>query len=145
MGKYSSSWATEPLRKHIRTTQRKREIPNFDSPSIHDFVEKERRGKTQKFLCVRGTIRPHEELTALPGRVGEQQQLRGRKISVSEVCMKVFPSILKSTTVSGVCVEAWTDSPATPLPKQLTAITFPSCQQKLLNGGSWNKTKEDDT
>ena len=38
-----------------------------------------------------------------------------------------FLSIPKST-MGGVCVEAWTDSPATPLPKQLTAITSLSYQ-----------------
>ena len=47
--------------------------------------------------------------------------------------------------MGGVCVEAWTDSPATPLPKQLTAITSLSCQQKLLIEGGWDKTKEEDT
>ena len=59
--------------------------------------------------------------------------------------MSIFPSILKSTAVGGVCVEAWNDSPATPLPKQLTAITSLSYQQKLLIEGGWDKTKEDDT
>ena len=47
--------------------------------------------------------------------------------------------------MGGVCVEAWTDSPATPLPKQLNAITSLSYQQKLLTEGGWNKIKEDDT
>ena len=42
-------------------------------------------------------------------------------------------------------MEAWTDSPATPLPKQLTAITSLGYQQKLLIAGGWNKTKENDT
>ena len=55
-----------------------------------------------------------------------------------------FLSIQKST-MGGVCVEAWTDIPATPLPKQLTAITSLNYQQKLLTEGGWNKTKEDDT
>ena len=45
----------------------------------------------------------------------------------------------------GVCVWVWTDSPATPLPKPLTAITSLSYQQKLLTEGGWDKTKEDDT
>ena len=47
-----------------------------------------------------------------------------------------FLSIQKST-MGGVCVEAWTDSPATPLPKQLTAITSLSYQKKLLTEGGW--------
>ena len=55
-----------------------------------------------------------------------------------------FLSIQKST-MGGVCVEAWTDSPATPLPKQLTAITSLSYQQKLLTEGGWDKTKWEDT
>ena len=42
-------------------------------------------------------------------------------------------------------MEAWTDSPATPLQKQLTTITSLSYQQKLLTEGGWDKTKEDDT
>ena len=42
-------------------------------------------------------------------------------------------------------MEAWTDSPAIALPKQLTAITSLSYQHKLLTEGGWNKTKEDDT
>ena len=42
-------------------------------------------------------------------------------------------------------MEAWTDSHATPLPKQLTAITSLSYQQKLLTEGGWDKTKENDT
>ena len=75
--------------------------------------------------------------------VGVQQLVeRGRKICVGEEC--VFPFHQKST-MGGVCVEAWTDSPASPLPKQLTAITSLSYQQKLLTEGGWNKTKEDDT
>ena len=37
-GEYSPSWATDSLRKHIKTTQRKREIPTFDSHSGHDFA-----------------------------------------------------------------------------------------------------------
>ena len=53
-----------------------------------------------------------------------------------------FPLPFWSQLLGGVWVEAWTDSPATPLPKQLTAITFPSCQQKLLTEGGWNKTKK---
>ena len=71
-------------------------------------------------------------------------QLVGRKKSLRESDSR-FSFPFRSQLLGGVCVEAWTDSPATPLPKQLTAITFPSCQQKLLNGGSWDKTKEDDT
>ena len=55
-----------------------------------------------------------------------------------------FLSIQKST-MGGVCVEAWTDNPATPLPKQLTAITSLSYQQKLLTKGGWDKTKWEDT
>ena len=42
---------------------------------------------------------------------------------VSEECVRVFPSILKSTAMGGVCMEARTDSPATPLPKSITAST----------------------
>ena len=56
-----------------------------------------------------------------------------------------FPLPFRSQLLGGVCVEAWTNSPATPLPKQLTAITSLSYQQKLLTEGGWNKTKEDDT
>ena len=52
---------------------------------------------------------------------------------------------IPNSTMGGVCVEAWTDSPATPLPKQLTAITSLSYQQKLLTEGGWDKTKEDHT
>ena len=37
----------------------------------------------------------------------------------------------------GVCVRVRTDSPATPLPKQLTAITSLSYQHKLLTEGGW--------
>ena len=47
--------------------------------------------------------------------------------------------------MGGVCVKAWTDSPTTPLQKQLTSITSLSYQQKLLTEGGWNKAKEDDT
>ena len=46
-----------------------------------------------------------------------------KNVCMSEVCVKVFPSILKSTAVGGVCMEARTDSPATPLPKSITAST----------------------
>ena len=52
-----------------------------------------------------------------------------------------FLSIQKST-MGGVCVEAWTDSPATPHPEQLTAITSLSFQQKLLIAVvGWDKRK----
>ena len=40
-------------------------------------------------------------------------------------CVKVFPTIVKST-VGGVCVWVRTDSPATPLPKIITASTTSS-------------------
>ena len=50
-----------------------------------------------------------------------------RKIDqfMGRVCAKVFLSIVKST-VGGVCVRVRTDSPGTPLPKQLTASTTSS-------------------
>ena len=70
---------------------------------------------------------------------------RGEKKKKYAWVKSVFFLSIQKSTMGGVCVEAWTDSPATSLPKQLTAITSLSCLQKLLNGGSWNKTKENDT
>ena len=69
---------------------------------------------------------------------GERKKnLRGWRVHFS------FP--FRSQLLGGMCVEAWTDSPATPLPKQLTAITSLSYQQKLLTEGGWDKTKWEDT
>ena len=45
-----------------------------------------------------------------------------KKFYVSEECVFGFSSIVKSTG-GGVCMRVRTDSPATPLPKQLTAST----------------------
>ena len=56
-----------------------------------------------------------------------------------------FSLSIQKSTMGGVCVEAWTDSLATPLPKQLTAITSLSYQQELLTEGGWDKTKWEDT
>ena len=72
-----------------------------------------RETKTAKSLCVR--------------------RIRQNRGESGIACMSEFNR-------GAVCVEAWTDSPATPLPKQLTAINSLSYQQKLLTEGDWNKT-----
>ena len=84
-------------------------------------------------------------------RGGREFAVRGCSATRGEEkeCLPVGDSrfflFIQKSTMGGVCVEAWTDSPATPLQKQLTAITSLSYEQKLLTEGGWNKTKEDDT
>ena len=107
--------------------------------------------KDAKFQCVgvQQLVEPrkmsawgqnHQE----PVREEKTDKIAGRVELPAWVKCAFFLSIQKST-MGGVCMEAWTDKPATPLPKQLTAITSLSYQQKLLTEGGWDKTKEDDT
>ena len=63
--------------------------------------------------------------------VGDEQQ--NREVPKIGESVKVFPAIVNST-VGGVCMWVRTDSPATPLPKIITASTTSSISSMKVVG-----------
>ena len=121
---------------------------------------KDWRGKTLKFLCVREwwTWKMVHAWRWTAPLVREWTDNGGLWVGVRECsaqacgkeclhewreCLVVIISPQREVqSTAGVWVWAWTDSPATPLPKPLTAITSLSCQQKLLIESGWLKQRK---